>query len=76
MRTIGKNGHRAPRFLEGLAMVLDLGGFLAPRPRALGDFSEAAAAVGSDWASVGEDISYAWTGPLRRPGQSSTPPEM
>ena len=46
MRTTGKNGHRAPRFLEGLAMVLDLGGFLHPRPRALGDFSEDAAAVG------------------------------
>ncbi len=63
MRAIGKNGHRAPRFLEGLAMIFDLRGFLHSQPRALGDFSEDAAAAGSDWTSVGEDISYAWTGP-------------
>ena len=76
MRTTGKNGHRAPRVLEGLAMIFDLGGFLHPQPRALGDFSEDAAAAGSDWASVGENISCAWTGPPRRPGQSSTPTDV
>ena len=30
MRTTGKNGHRAPRVLEGLAMIFDLRGLPAP----------------------------------------------
>ena len=76
MRTTGKNGHRVPRVLEGLAMIFDPGGFPHPQPRALGDFSEDAAAAGPDWTSVGEDISCVWTGPLRRPGQSSPPTDV
>ena len=52
MKIIRKSGHAVRPFLEGLAMVFDLGGFLHPQPPVLGDFSEDAAATRSDWASV------------------------
>ena len=52
MKTIRKSGHTVRLFLEGLATVFDLGGFLHPQPSALGDFSEDADATRSDWASV------------------------
>ena len=52
MKTIRKGGHRVPSFLEGLSTIFDLGGFLHPQTRALGDFTDDAAAARSDWASV------------------------
>ena len=57
-------------------MIFDLRGFLHSQPRALGDFSEDAAAAGPDWTSVGEDISCVWTGPPAAPRPILNPPQM
>ena len=86
MKIIRKSGHAVRPFLEGLAMVFDLGGFLHPQPPVLGDFSEDAAATRSDWASVirvptplpPERPEARRTNPgphSRTPGQDQDPPD-